>query len=93
MDNINLEKLGYVLCFVESYIDRLIGNVLNDSKEDPHYSAVTATNLIKCYIQIMTEIGERLPYNDVRGFFKALSYTKENYAAFEKNEQKKLNIT
>lgn len=60
--NLDIEKLKYLLNTTEREIGRLIDNVLSDSQEDPHYSAVYASNQIKCYIQIMNELGEKLPY-------------------------------
>ncbi len=82
--NIDIEKLKYLLNNVENNIGILIDNVLSDSKTDPHYSAVTASNRIKCYIQIMHELGESLPYNDIEGFFEFNAYTKKEYLEFEK---------
>ena len=86
--DINMEKLLYVLGIFDDYICDLIYNVLNDSEEDPHYSAVAATNLIKSYIQIMTELGKKLPYNDVKSFFEDCAYTEDEYNAFEKSRLK-----
>ena len=81
---INYEKLKYMLHFQRFDIELLIENVIEDSLEDPHYSAVTATNLVKCYIEIMQELGEKLPYTDVEGFMKAIGFSTEDYLLFEK---------
>lgn len=81
---INYEKLKYMLHFQRCDIELLIENVIEDSLEDPHYSAVTATNLVKCYIEIMQELGEKLPYTDVEGFMKAIGFSTEDYLLFEK---------
>lgn len=86
--NINLEKLKYLLNDVDSYIGDLIDNVLADSITDPHYSAVAAANRIKCYIEIMNEIGEKLPYTNVEEFFGFNAYTKEEYILFEESRKK-----
>lgn len=77
------EKLKYLLDHVDYYIGMLIDNVLSDSQTDPHYSAVTAVNMIKCYIQIMNELGEHLPYKTVEEYFDFNAYTKEEYRLFE----------
>lgn len=69
-------------------IGELIDKVLSDSTTDPHYSAVAASNKIKCYIQIMKEIGEDLPYSTVEEFFEFNAYTKEEYLLFEKSRRK-----
>lgn len=88
MQNIDIEKLKYLLNDTECEIGRLIDNVLSDSEEDPHYSAVSATNRIKCYIQIMNELGEELPYSNVEEFFKFNAYTEVEYKAFEESRKK-----
>ena len=86
--DINEEKLKYLLHFMYDYIDRFVYDVLSDSETDPHYSAVSATNLIKCYIEIMTELGEKLPYSNVEEYFDFNAYTKEEYEIFETHRNK-----
>ena len=58
---INQEKKQYILRHLDHYIDELVWNVLGNDPEDPHYSAVTATNCIKCYIELCGELGENPP--------------------------------
>lgn len=70
MDSDTYEKLLYLLNFMEDYIDQLVYKVMTDSQTDSHYSAVTATNLIKCYIQVMNQFNKEIPYTDIRGYFK-----------------------
>lgn len=86
--NIDIEKLKYLLNDIEDSIGRLIDNVLSDSETDPHFSAVAATNMIKCYIQVMNQLGEKLQYNNVEEFFGFNAYTKEEYDAFENSRKK-----
>lgn len=81
--DIDCEKLKYLLNDMESIIEELIDKVLSDSITDPHYSAVAATNKIKCYIQVMNELGEPLPYNSVEGFFRFNAYTMDEFRLFE----------
>lgn len=88
MMNLDIEKLKYLLNTTEFEIGRLIDNVLSDSQEDPHYSAVYASNQIKCYIQIMNELGEKLPYSNVEEFFRVNAYTEDEYKAFEDSRKK-----
>lgn len=85
---IDYEKLKYLLNNYENIIGELIDNVLSNSPEDPHYSAVAATNKIKCYIQIMNELGEDLPYSNVEEFFEFNAYTKKEYRLFEKSRKR-----
>lgn len=70
MDSDTKEKLLYLLRFTDDYIENLVYDVLDDSEEDPHYSAVTATNLIKCYIDVMEHFDIELPYKDVDDYLK-----------------------
>ncbi|MCH5190915.1 MAG: hypothetical protein J1F23_01980 [Oscillospiraceae bacterium] len=86
--DIDVEKLKYLLNDMEDHIGNLIDHVLSDSETDPHYSAVSTTNKIKCYIQIMTELGEKMPYRNVEEFFDFNAYTKDEYNAFEISRQK-----
>lgn len=86
--DINLEKLEYLLNDMEEHLTELIDKVLSDSEIFPDYSAVAATNRIKCYIQIMHELGEILPYNNVEEFFKFNAYTQDEYDKFETIRQK-----
>ena len=67
--DINYEKLKYLLNDMENHILCLIEEVLVDSKTDPCYSAVFVSNKIKCYIQIMDELGSPCPYNTVTRLF------------------------
>lgn len=70
MDSDAKEKLLYLLRFTDYYIENLVYDVLDDSEEDPHYSAVTATNLIRCYIDVMGCFDSELPYKDVDDYLK-----------------------
>lgn len=88
--DINKEKLLYLLdhCEIDLIIWDLINNVLNDSETDPHYSAVAVTNIIKCYIELMDELDEKLPYNNVEEFFDFNAYTEDEYKIFEEIRRK-----
>ena len=44
----NIDKIKFLSETVKAEIVVLIKNVVNDSETDPHYSAVTASNRIKC---------------------------------------------
>ncbi len=83
------EKMNYLLNHVYYYIYDLIDNVLADSQDDPHYSAVTATNMIKCYIEIMSKIEPQLPYSTVKDFFLYSGYySEEEFEVFENSRKK-----
>ena len=84
MDRKIQEELFYLLMFIDDYID----NVLGDSKTDPQYSAVTTSNLIKCYVNVMNALGEELPYSDVKSYFKENLFSAQEYAEFEQSRSK-----
>lgn len=81
--DINLEKLKYLLYSMDLDLCVMIDEVLSDSETDPHFSAVTTTNKIKCFITVMKELGESLPYSSVKEFFEFNVYTAEEYERFE----------
>lgn len=87
--NCDMEKLEYLLNAVcdDLWCD-YIYSVLDDSEDNPYYSAVSAANQIKCYIAVMNSIGKELPYNDVKGFFEYYSFTEEEYQKFESSRKK-----
>lgn len=80
----NTEMLLYILHHFSFELDILVEQVLNDSEEDPQFSAVTATNLIKCYIQIMLDLNKKMPYRDVKGYFENAGFSENDYLLFEK---------
>ena len=86
--DIDCEKLKYLLNDMDFLIGELIDKVLLDSATDPHYSAVAATNKIKCYIQIMNELGVTLPYSNVEEFFDFNAYSKDEYRLFQESRRK-----
>ena len=79
----DIEKLNYLLQFVDGYLSNLIYNLFSDSQEDPHYSAVVVSNIIKCYIQVEKDIGNNLPFANVKEFFIFNGYTEDEYDQFE----------
>ena len=81
--DIDIDKLKFLLNMTDVQIGEQIDSVLSDSRTDPHHSAVYAKNMIKCYIQIMKELGSELPYKDAESFFLFNAYTSEEYAEFE----------
>ena len=82
------KQLLYLLKFMDDYIENLIYDVLSDSPQDPHYSAVTACNLIKCYIKVMNENNREINYCDIKGYFENHSFTKQEYERFLESAQK-----
>ena len=82
----------YLMYYMEDYIIKLVYNVLDNSKDDPHYSAVTATNLIKCYVKVANDKGVQLPYKTVEEFFRYFDLSLEEYEHFERQRKEELAI-
>lgn len=84
------EKLLYLMYHTEFDIECLIYNVLEDSETDTHYSAVTAANMIYCYIDVMESLDKSVGYNDHIGFLDAMMLTDEEKDLFESKRKKEL---
>lgn len=84
--DVDIEKLQYVWSFLENWICQEIDNVLADSETDPHHSAITASNLIICYIEISKQLGTKLPYDNVKSFLEFNAYTSAERDLFEKHK-------
>ncbi len=68
MVNEHEDKLAYLLNHTYFYVEDLLWRVLTDSEQDPQYSAVTTSNLIKCYIDVRLAMGEQLPYQNAEEY-------------------------
>lgn len=77
------EKCLYLLQYLDCCINDLVCDVLDDSEEDPHYSAVTATNLIKCYIDTMEALGQPINFHNVKDYLLLNCHTPEEIQLFE----------
>ena len=80
--------LMYLLNSQQYDIEELVGAVLDDSETDPAYSAVTCSNLIKCYIKVMQELTEDCEYSDMEDFFYKNQFTPEEYQIFMEKYKK-----
>lgn len=85
---INKKVLDNILNAFDYSIERYLYDVLEDSEEDPEFSAVTAQNRIMWYIEIKRNLGESLPYDNVKGYFKENSFEEAEYDLFEKKRLK-----
>ena len=84
---IESEELEFILGDISFHIDDLIIEVLEDDKSQPEHSSVYVSNLIKCYIKVMQDIGKPEPYDSVHGYFKFFR-DEEDYQAFEESRKK-----
>lgn len=77
------DDLTFLLRHTEGEICRLITNVLANDPDDPHYSAVFAANMIKCYIDISEQTGKILSFGNVFEFFITHGFSQKQYECFE----------
>lgn len=82
-DSLGEDKLIFLLRHTEGEICKFISCVLNDNDDDPHFSAVYSSNMIKCFIDISNAVGYSLFYNDICGFFIAHGFRLNQYYDFE----------
>lgn len=82
------DDFTFLLKHTEGEICREISYVLNDSAEDPHYSAVYTANMIKCLLFVAGNAGFSFLYNDVFGFFISHGFSEKQYREFEMNRKK-----
>ncbi len=87
-DNSEQDDFIFILKHTEGEICREIFNVLNDSDDDPHFSAVYTANLIKCLLFVADKAGLSFLYNDVFGFFISHGFSEKQYREFEMNRKK-----
>lgn len=86
--NINKKAIVYILGIVQCQIDKNIWAVIYDSEEDPQISAVTTTNLIKCWLELKDNIGEPTGVNTLQEYFDYVSLPDEDYEIFERKRKK-----
>ena len=82
------KELVYLLKFMDEYIEQMLYEVLNDSEEDPEYSAVAASNLIKCYSKVRFDIGLQNCDIDVRDYMSGRCFSLDEIESFEQKREK-----
>ena len=87
-DKLPKNELLYLMHFLERDIEESICGVLDDSLDDPHYSAVTTANMIVCYIMSMKALEMPVPYTDVKGYFFYNHFSEEDFLRFETSRKK-----
>lgn len=86
MNNDNNE-LNYLLKFSYYYIVDFLDSVLDDSEDDPEYSAVTLCNLIYCYEKVRhpTEVDDSNAV--IKRFLSEHGYSDEIYSIIEQKRK------
>lgn len=82
MPNIH-EKLNYLLDYIDYTIEQSIYDVLSDSEDDPHYSAVTTHNLIKCYLDVTHEYGQNKQICTPEDYLRAKCFSPEEISLLD----------
>lgn len=85
---INKIALDYILCTIQFVIEKNIWKAIEDSEKDPQISAVTTTNLIKCWLEVKDNIGESTGVNTLKEYFDYDCLRDEDYEIFEKKRKK-----
>lgn len=65
---LNYKMLNYILRDVNFNLQIYLQEIIEDELNTPDYSAVYTNNIIKCYIELMNQIGNKLPFDDVKGY-------------------------
>ena len=80
----DIQKLTFLIRYIESDIPEAIERVLHDSLTDPHYSAVHTTSLIRLCMEFeRDQLKRELPYSTVKEYFLFNAFTEEEYEVFE----------
>jgi len=75
--------LQALLGFSEEKAIVLVRNVLNDSEEDPHFSAVSATSRIFLLTELYHAIGMHPELTDLRSYLTGRGFSDSEYEFFE----------
>ena len=78
--------LNYILRDLNFNLQIYIQNVLDD-ENSPNYSAVYTSNMIKCYIKLMNQIGNQIPFKDVKSYILYNDFSEQEYDKFEKSRK------
>ena len=84
----NDEELKYFLAKVDYLFLNEAYQVLFDSKEDPHHSAVFLENIVHCYLRICKLFHQNYSINTVHEFFNYMGMTKDEIYEFESLQKK-----
>ncbi len=81
------EKLNYILEFVDYSISQFIDEVLDDSETDPEFSAVTLSNTIICYIDLL-KATKGDSFQSLYEFFLSHGYSEDDFKIFKQKREK-----
>lgn len=84
----NYNMLNYILRDVNFNLQIYLQEIIEDELNTPDYSAVYTNNIIKCYIELMNQIGNKLPFDDVKGYILYNNFSEQEYQKFENSRKK-----
>jgi hypothetical protein len=85
--DINVEYLMNVLRHFESNTWELIENVVHESEDDPHYSAIAANNQVVYLVELYQNLGIKKNYSDVKSFIFDHGCDDSFYETFERKQK------
>lgn len=88
----DLRACRYLVSYAEYCIINLLDNVMDDSEEDPEYSAVTVNNLIICLIKANELLRNECSISVKDYIITDANYSECDYEKFERKRKKSLNI-
>ena len=77
------EKENYLLQYLDFCIEKNVYEILADSVEDPQFSAVTANNLIKCYLDVTGAENGDVGASGVEAYLADRCFTPEEIKIFQ----------
>ena len=83
MQTTTVEKITYLLDYLDFYMVSAVQDVLNDSIDNPKHSAVTTTNLIKCYIDVKKALDQEISFSSVSEYLQFNCFTHSEIFEFE----------
>ena len=87
-DILDYEMLNYILRDLNFNLLKYIQDVLDDDENSPNYSAVYTRNMIKCYIKLMNQIDNQIPFKDVKSYILYNDFSEQEYNKFEKSRKR-----
>lgn len=77
----------YIMHHFDFWLSSLIAQVIDDSDDDPKFSAVTASNCIKSYIHVMNDLKQPISYQTVKEYILQDGFSESEYETFERKRK------
>jgi len=90
IDNTTKDLLLYMLNHLDSFIENETYEVLADSEQDPHHSAVTLYNLINSYLHVMRIFKQPSIPQDITEYLLEKCFTTEEIKSIHDKKEAEL---